>query len=72
MLAFLCLCLYLNLFHFLLSFKINQKSKITQTTVEKKNREEDQPRRIRRGDRPKKKEEEEAEEIGNMGTACCL
>ena len=46
--------------------------KISQTTAEKKKREEDQPRRIRRGDRPEKKEEEEAEEISNMGTACCL
>ena len=40
--------------------------------AEKKKREEDQPRRIRRGDRPKKREEEEVEEISNMGMACNL
>ena len=39
---------------------------------EKNKREEDRPRRIRRGDQPEKKEEEEAEEINNMGTACNL
>ena len=46
--------------------------KKSQTTAEKKKREEDRPRRIRKGDRPEKKEEEEAEEISNMGTACTL
>ena len=40
--------------------------------AEKKKREEDWPRRIRRGDRSEKKEEEEAEEINNMGTTCNL
>ena len=46
--------------------------KKSQTAAEKKKREEDLPRRIRKGDRPEKKEEEEAEEISNMGTACNL
>ena len=45
--------------------------KKSQTVAEKKKREEDWPRRIKRGDRPKKKEEE-SEEISNMGMACNL
>ena len=53
--------------------------KKSQTVAEKKKREEDLPRRIRKGDRPEKKEEEEAKEISNMGMKspafaclCCL